>query len=978
MKSPLLSCGNLFLLLAILCGCASAQARPINLHHTSWTARDGAPAMVLSMTQTIDGWLWLGGPTGLYRFDGLQFEQFAPSNAPLSTRNVSVVNAFADGSLWIGYRTGGAARLQDGRIRNYGISDGLPSRAVWGVEQDGDGRVWAATAQGLYYLENGRWLAPASSWKVPAGWYKTLMRDRQGILWAQGDTGVIFLRPGNTHFEQAPVNSGTGVLFDLPDGGVVSWDAAHARFNHVAGPGQGNYPRHWKRLGSPTSLLFDHDGNLWVGLKEGLEFRSANGAGQVAPPQGLSGLLVGAIFEDREHNIWAATSTGIDRFRSRRLARIEIPESAIGAAIMADDSGSVWIGGFHVSASDAGDARYTALWPANREGWADLLSSFTRTSDGVLWGSSYGALRRIDGKDSQRIELPPSIGHMMVNSVLADQDGELLAAVQQRGLYRRKSGGHWEKAGAEGEVNVMARSDASGLWLGYFPGRVVHAKRDGWRSYGQADGLTLGLVMALHPNGRHVWAGGDNGLALLSGSRFRQVGGVGGETFDGISGIVELGNGDLWLNASAGLFHIAGEEIAKFKRALEYKVQYERLDQLDGLEGSAPRVSPSPSLVLSTDARLWVVRSTGVFRLDPRDQLPLSPAQPVVIKTIGPPGQEKAALENAQFASGVSSLQIDYTIPSLAMPERIRFRYRLDGADTDWQDVGGRRSAHYSNLAPGDYHFRVNASDYSGKWTEQDTVAHFTIIPAMTETWWFKALCGALLLSAGYVAYRWHINRLARQLAYRLQERVVERERIARELHDTLLQSVQSLILHIHAAVMKLPAKDSLRLQLETALQQADEVVDEGRGRIRQLRGEDDQPGFPDAVLVAAARLQPGEASAIQLKISGTPRELDSAVYQDTLAIVIEAIANAYSHARARRIEVQLQYGAREFRCIVGDDGAGIPLEIQGEGGRRNHWGMRGMAERAARIHGKLALRSSADSGTEWQLTLPAALAYTR
>jgi signal transduction histidine kinase len=241
-----------------------------------------------------------------------------------------------------------------------------------------------------------------------------------------------------------------------------------------------------------------------------------------------------------------------------------------------------------------------------------------------------------------------------------------------------------------------------------------------------------------------------------------------------------------------------------------------------------------------------------------------------------------------------------------------------------------------------------------------------------------QGLCGALLLSAGYVAYRWHINRLARQLAYRLQERVVERERIARELHDTLLQSVQSLILHIHAAVMKLPAKDSLRLQLETALRQADDVVDEGRGRIRQLRGEDDQPGFPDAVLVAAARLQPGEASAIQLKISGTPRELDSAVYQDTLAIVIEAIANAYSHARARRIEVQLQYGAREFRCIVGDDGAGIPLEIQGEGGRRNHWGMRGMAERAARIHGKLALRSSADSGTEWQLTLPAALAYTR
>lgn len=646
MKSPLMSYGRIFSLLVILSCCLSSQARstsaaPINLHHTSWTVRDGAPAMILSMTQTQDGWLWLGGPTGLYRFDGIQFEQFAPSNAPLLTRNVSVVNAFADGSLWIGYRTGGAAQLRHGRIRNYSERDGLPGRSVWGVEQDGDGRVWAATAQGMYYLENERWQAPASSWEVPGGQYKTLMRDRQGVLWAQCDTGVYFLRPGSKQFAKAPVSSGTGVLFNLPDGSVVSWDAGHARFNQLAGPAQGGYPQHWEHLGDPASLLFDHRGDLWIGLKGGLEYRTASGvSGRTTPPQGLSGPSVGAIFEDREGNVWAATSSGVDRFRSRRLARIEVPESAIGAAILADDSGGAWIGGFHVSSSNAGQARITPLWPANQEGWADMLTGFTRTSDGVLWGSSYGALRRIQGKDSRRIALPATIGNRVVKSVLADQNGDLLAAVQHLGLYRRRSSGEWEKTGNEGEVSVMARSDALGLWLGYFPGRVAHAEGAGWRNYGPADGLTVGLVMALHLHGRHVWAGGDNGLALFEAGRFQQVGGLNGETFDGISGIVELDNGDLWLNATAGLFRIASEEIAKFKRVPDYRVQYERLDQLDGLEGSAPRLVPSPSLVLSSDLRLWIVRTTGVFRLDPREQLPLSPAQPAIIKTIGP--QEKA------------------------------------------------------------------------------------------------------------------------------------------------------------------------------------------------------------------------------------------------------------------------------------------------------------------------------------------------
>ncbi|MRW94276.1 hypothetical protein GJ699_30305 [Duganella sp. FT80W] len=975
MNKPLL---GLVLLISCL-RCWGTALPEINLHHTSWTARDGAPTMILSITQTSDGWLWLGGPTGLYRFDGMQFEQYAPAATPLLTKNVSVVNAFADDELWIGYRTGGVGVLRHGQLRNYGEREGLPNRAVWGVERDGKGRIWAATTLGMFYLEHERWISAASAWNLPVVRYKTLMRDRRGVLWAQGDNGVYFLHPGETRFSKAAVNSGLGVLFDLPDGSVVSWDAVHARLNQLTQPAHNAPARQWGTLGDPTSLLFDHRGDLWIGLQDGLEYRTSNSVTGAVPPQGLSGRHVGALFEDKEGNVWASTSAGIDRYRSKRLARLDLPEAAVGNAILADDSGGAWVGGYHVTFSESGQIRTSPFSITREGGWSKYIGSFARGEDGTRWGALYGALWQVKGTDSRKIALPDAIADIAPQALLAEPDGSLLVAAEHYGLYRHQRNGHWEAIGDTGEINAMARSDTAGLWLGGFAGQALHADGKQWRHYGPEQGLKLGILMALHLRGAHVWLGGDNGVALLEGDHFRQLGGVNGETFDGVSGIVELANGDLWLNGAAALFRIPGAEVAQFQRTPDYRVQYERLDQLDGLEGNAPRISPTPSLVLASDGMLWVVRSIGVFRLNPAARLAPLPAPPVIVKTLGAPGQDQPLRQNAQLSAGTSALQIDYTSPALAMPERVRFRYRLDGVDQQWQDVGTRRSAHYSNLEPGEYYFSVSASDYRGAWPERSTTVRFTIAPTLTQTLWFRAGCGVLLLLVAYLGYRWQINRVARQMAGRLQERVNERERIARELHDTLLQSVQSLILHVHAAVIKLPAKDATRAQLESALQQADDVVGEGRERISDLRGEDvDKLSFPDAVLAAAARLQPADAPPVRLHITGTVRQLDPVIYQEAMAIVIEALANAYCHAQASTIEVELHYGMRKFRCRVHDNGVGIAADIVSAGGREHHWGMRGMAERASRIDACLSLHSAAGSGTAWQLELPARLAYTR
>ena len=979
LRAVLACCALYFCALPAAYSAQAVSSPPINLHHTSWSARDGAPESIISMTQTSDGWLWLGGAGGLYRFDGMQFEQFVPVNAALPAKYVSIVNAAPDGGLWIGYRAGGVSYLRQGAIRSYGEQDGLPDRPVWGLEHDGAGRMWAATAVGLFYLECGRWHKADGAWQVAGGVYKTLMRDRHGVLWAQGDAGVYSLKPGETRFARSAVDSGTGVLFELPDGNVLSWDAPHARLHLLTGAKRNSVYRRWGSLGDPGSLLIDRHGDLWVGLLDALEYRTARETARAASPQGLSGRAVHAIFEDREGNIWTSTSSGIDRFRPKRVSRLDVPEAAIGGALLADDRGGVWIGRYHAQANERGQVTATSRRTLDGAGWGGLLYSLARTGDGALWGASFGTLWRFRGDDSRTVDLPGAVGGARVRALQADQDDGLLVALAQHGLYRRSGHGQWEKTGMQGEVNVMARSDAAGLWLGYHPGLVAHAQGAAWRSYGPAQGLSLGPVMALHLHKNHVWAGGESGLALLGANRFNQLGGADGETFHGISGMAELENGDLWVNAFAGLFRIPAAEIARFEQTRGYRVQYERLDRQDGLEGSAPYLAPTPSLVLASDGRLWVARTTGVFRLDPAAQLPSAPMLPVTIKTLGPPGNVRPPLQPIRFAPGSAALQIDYTSVALSMPERLRFRYRLDGVDAQWQEAGTRRSAYYSNLAPGRYDFSVTATDYNGRWTGAVTTMGFEIAPKATQTWWFKALCVLASLAALYLAYRWRIGRLGRQMAARLQERVNERERIARELHDTLLQSVQALVLHVHAATLELPAAATARLRIENALQQADEVLNEGRERIAALRGDElAKPSFEDAVRAAAARLRHGDAPPVGVTVSGAARQLDATVHVEALAIVTEAMANAYRHAGATRIEVDVHYGGRAFRCILSDNGIGMPATVFCQGGRPNHWGMRGMYERAAGINARLALHSTEGGGTAWRLELPATLAYGR
>ncbi|MEA3153099.1 MAG: hypothetical protein QOK44_688 [Betaproteobacteria bacterium] len=326
-------------------------------------------------------------------------------------------------------------------------------------------------------------------------------------------------------------------------------------------------------------------------------------------------------------------------------------------------------------------------------------------------------------------------------------------------------------------------------------------------------------------------------------------------------------------------------------------------------------------------------------------------------------------------------LQIDYTATSLVAPEKMRFRYKLEDYDRDWRDAGNRRQAFYSDLGPGNYRYRVIASNNRGVWNEKGATLEFSIAPAYWQTNWFRAFCVIAAVVILFTLYRRRVRQLARQFNATLEARVAERTRIARELHDTLLQSFHGLLLRFQTVLELLPHRPvEARQLLVSAIDQAAEAITEGRDAVQGLRAS-----APESIDLAAEihalgeefRAERGGDGILRVEVQGTPRRLHPMLRDEIFRIAGEALRNAFQHAEAKDIEVELRYDERNLRLRVRDDGKGIDPAVLSHGGREGHFGMRGMRERATLVGGKLAVWSAPDSGTEVELNVPSSHAYT-
>jgi signal transduction histidine kinase len=421
-------------------------------------------------------------------------------------------------------------------------------------------------------------------------------------------------------------------------------------------------------------------------------------------------------------------------------------------------------------------------------------------------------------------------------------------------------------------------------------------------------------------------------------------------------------------------------------RESSFTVHASVFDVSDGVTSRAYPVGCSPQAAKSLDGRLWFLPGDGVSVIDPK-HLPFNNLPPPVhIEQVTADRKPYDASSDVKgrlaLPALVRELEIDYTALSLVAAEKVRFRVKLEGWDADWKDAGTDRKAFYSNLSPRNYRFRVIACNNSGVWNEEGALLDFSIAPVFYQRASFRVLCVIAFLALLFAAYQLRVRQLAHQFNRTLEARVSERTRIARELHDTLLQSFQGLLLRFQSVSKLLPARPvEAKQRLDSALDQAAEAITEGRDAVQGLRSSASETNDLVNGITAMGEDLTSHASAldspaIDVEVEGAPRNLNPIVRDEAYRIAGEALRNAFRHAHARRIAVEIRYDKRQFRLRVRDDGKGIDEETTRQAADAGHFGLHGMRERAENVGGQLDVRSRLDSGTEVELCIRGAIAY--
>jgi signal transduction histidine kinase/ligand-binding sensor domain-containing protein len=990
-------CLNFILLsLAMLFGAQSALALDAKVplseyHHDIWTGKDGAPGEVAAMAQTADGWLWIGSSNGLYRFDGVRFRRFeALSGEVAPKRPITALTALRNGDLLIGYIYGGLSLLHDGHISHFPSKVGqVPMSPVLSALIDDDGVPWAATTRGLLRLRDGAWHEAGVEMGLPQGGVSNLMVDQYAQMWIAAGEQLMVLERGAKRF--TPVLDGVHAvnLGASPDGRL--WLDTHEKLIPVPPRHQGpvkSRPAWMAQSHGQENGLFDRDGNYWalacpvgvcrtdgVGLGPGQTLMlNAAPSSKLDQPWQVSHLTGNVLFEDRDGNMWVGTQAGVERFRNNRLAAVKLSGGERMFSFARDASG-------HVLAM----ARPTGeLWQL-REGAATVLRRFAPGPFGVIANAADGALLVADGERIERstadkveiIDYPDDPdgkrGNTKVTRVMDDGRG-LWISIARRGTFRWRDG----KWNTQAELNIpaaltFAAPGAPGaVWFGYTDGAVVHFDNGRITKYATDGEDDIGAVSFLH-GGDAVVAGGGSGLAVLLDGRFRRLHVADPDVLSSISGMVTAANGDRWLNGGKGVVYVKAADWKAALAAPHVPLKYVLYGVLDGYPGFAATAVRLPSALADVDGQLWFAGVSGIARFDSNKAAPAPQAPLTKIETLVAQGKRHLDFSKPlELKAGTSSFRIEYTALSYTMPEALHFRYRLEGVDADWQDAGQRRAVSYTNLGAGEYRFRVAAVNELGRWSEREAEIVVRILPTFSQTPVFYALCALALAGALYLLYLLWL----RQATLRIATRMAERERIARALHDSFLQSVHGLVLSFHSAMGALPEDSAGRQKIERVLLMADKVMEEGRNEVQDLRSGTMRDGdLGHALNLVGEVLQESLRSVYSLRTVGQPRDLDEQAGCEIYSIGREALMNAFRHAQAASIHVELNYGADQFSLQVIDDGRGMPPEIlsRGSSGR---WGLTGLFERANRIGGKISISNGNKGGTRVLLTVPAVCAY--
>jgi signal transduction histidine kinase/ligand-binding sensor domain-containing protein len=952
----------------------AVEAAPPSYALTVWATENGVPGDILAIAQDLEGYLWLGTPTGLIRFDGLSFKRWMPADAAASLPGgpVHALVGAADGSLWVGLGGGGSVvRIHDGHVTRYSPSDGAPP-GVTSMIQDRQGAIWVAARRGLFRFANGRWTTIGAADGYSGVEAFSVYEDRAGRLWAGTADGVyrwandgfelvdtrttnvqsfaedasgdIWVTDRDTIVQRLSTNTSPKLAPDirlpagawrlLTDSRDQLWIAAFGggllRVRDAVAPDAliERVEYEHRLAGSPRSVYEDRENNIWVGMRGGLLRLSESSFASASPLEGLNYDGVRTTAVGKDGSVWVATSHGLNRFSGARHEAYGVSQTL---ALHADNHGALWVS----TSQELGRLVNggVAPVPIPEVALSSRVMAMTTDSSDTLWlCSSLRGVMSWNGTHLSRFEEHPSVSNRACHSIHTD------------------------------------RRDR--VWIGFTSGGAAVHDKGTFQVFGPEEGVPSGTVLGIvEDRSGAVWLSTSTGVARYQNGRLVAITRDNAPLIDLVPVLIEDEDGYLWVgvHSGAGVIRFHPSEFDNVAVNPSHRLEYTLYDESDGMQRGSQTWQAGVGGVRGGDGRLWVATGLGMAVIDPRNLPPAQRPPPPRIESITVDGRPLASRLDLSLPANNSTLEIGFGTASLSSASKLRFRYMLEGIDQEWVYAGNVREATYTSLPPGSYRFRVSAAQDS-RWTEA-TSWSFAVAPPFYLTRAFMAMIITsivLMLVTG-----WWLRLRAMREQYALV--FAERARVSREIHDTLLQSLAALGVELEALATQLDPQSSVRDGLRRLRRQVGHSVREARESILELRHDSTKPrALVQSLQELADATTNTKGVRTELSVEGRPRQCAADADFQLSRIVQEAVNNAVKHGRANRVRISLVYDQHRIVVTVADDGIGFkPDEHADASSYGEHLGLLTMRERAARIGGRLSITSAPGGGTTVEATVP-------
>jgi ligand-binding sensor domain-containing protein/signal transduction histidine kinase len=872
----------------------------------------------------------------------------------------------------------------DGKFEDLYARFDLQDITFTATVSDHEGRViLSGLGDRTFRYEDGRLETIVSAEQNPGNVISLAATRDQSIWLGTQDNGLFRLSQGHiSRVAQELENSKINALLPAETGGV--WIGTDKGIHLWEGGALAtlNLPSSLRHL-QILALARDRGANVWIGTNHGIVRITPSGAISLDQLNPKPGFEVTAIYEDLEGDIWFGGSRGVERLQNGMLTTYStsdgLPSSGNGS-IYADSTGRLWFaplsGGLYwLKKGQVGHITADGLE-------RDVVYSIGGGDGEVCVGRQHGGLTVLSAKGNSFIARTytqaDGLAQNSVYSVQRDRDGTIWAGTVSAGLSRLNGGRFTNYSDSSGLPSNAVNSIVGGFdgttWLAT-PSGLVSFANGHWTNRTARDGLPSSIVLTIFEDSRHVlWIATSGGLAYLSLGTIKVPARLPETLREQILGIGEDGMGSLWFTTSDHVLRVNQDRLIS---GLLSDTDVQSYGISDGLQG-VEVVGRDRTVVADPQGRIWISLKSGLSLADPVVTAENSAPVTVRIESVSAGGRQMNAKNPMNIPSGIQSITLNYGSTNLSEPERIRYRYKLDGSDQGWSDTVASKQVIYKHLDPGTYLFRIAASNSVGLWNGSETTVPFVIEPALWQTWFFRVACFAGCCLTILAIYRLRIHQLTKHLNVGFQERLAERTRIAQELHDTLLQGVLSATLQLDVAEDQLSEDSPAKPLLKRVLQLMGTVTEEGRNALRGLRtAQTDDQSLETAFSRIRQEVPFDNKTDFRVIADSVTRPLRPIIRDEVYRIGREALVNAFLHASANHIEVEVEYASRHLRVLVRDDGIGIDPHML-HSGREGHWGLVGIRERSKRIGASLRLRSRTGAGTEVDLTVPGSIAFEK